>query len=483
MKAKTRLPFAVLCAVPFIMVLGNSMLVPVLPELASNTGVTSMQARLLITAFSIPAGIVIPIAGFLSDRIGRKTIMAPAVAVYGLGGLIAGVAALLIKRPFPVILVGRIVQGIGAGGTYQLAMALTGDIFQSKERTKALGYLEASNGLGKVVSPIAGAAAAAIFWWAPFFVYGILSIPIAIAIWSIVKEKPRAKENQQSLKTYFHSFANIVKEKGGALWPCFLAGSVVLFVLFGVLSFYADVLENELGIDGIMRGLIIAGPVFAMAVVSLIMGIYLQNHIGKSLKWFAMVGLLFTTAGSVLIPFFRGPVLMFIATVFVGIGTGMVLPAVNMLITSAASIKERGLLTCLYGTVRFFGVAMGPPVFDFVNKTGRLPIFGAAAVLAGLSALAVLFFVNTSVLLPKDLISKQGSGEQQNNASAKEDDNVEKELSKELAENPTLFADQAASDDSATLADQVGSLREPAAPKAKIFRPDAMHLKKGNKVK
>ncbi|MGE5653468.1 MAG: MFS transporter, partial [Bacillota bacterium] len=431
----------------------------------------------------IPAGIIIPIAGFLSDRIGRKTIMAPAVAVYGLGGLIAGVAALLIKRPFPIILVGRIIQGIGAGGTYQLAMALTGDIFQSKERTKALGYLEASNGLGKVVSPIAGAAAAAIFWWAPFFVYGILSIPIALAIWFIVKEKTRSKGNQQDLKTYFHNFANIVKTKGGSLWPCFLAGSVVLFVLFGVLSFYCDVLENELGIDGILRGVIIAGPVFAMAVVSLITGIYLQNHIGKSLKWFAILGLIFTTAGSILIPFFRGPILMFIATVFVGLGTGLVLPSVNMLITSAASIKERGLLTCLYGTVRFFGVAMGPPVFDFINKVGRLPVFGAVAILAGLSVLAVMFFVNTNILIPEDLMSKQGSQKQDKQQKAKAGDQVDKDLKQELTTNPALFADQAASDDSATLADQVGGMREPEGRKAKVFRPDEMHLKKGSKVK
>ena len=121
--------------------------------------------------------------------------MAPALIIYGLGGLIAGVAALLLKQPYPVLLGGRIVQGIGAGGTYQLAMALTGDIFQSKERTKALGLLEAANGLGKVVSPIAGAALGLIIWFAPFFVYGILAIPIALAVWFIVKEPEGSKSS------------------------------------------------------------------------------------------------------------------------------------------------------------------------------------------------------------------------------------------------------------------------------------------------
>ena len=37
------------------------------------------------------------------------------------------------------------------------------------------------------------------------------------------------------------------------------------------------------------------------------------------------------------------------------------LPAINMLVTSAAGQEERGLVTSLYGAVRFIGVAVGPP--------------------------------------------------------------------------------------------------------------------------
>lgn len=106
-------------------------------------------------------------AGFLSDRYGRKPIMVPALFVYGLGGLICGFAALFLKDPYILLLVGRVVQGAGAGGTYQLAMALTGDTFQSNERTKALGLLEAANGLGKVLSPILGSLIALFSWYAP----------------------------------------------------------------------------------------------------------------------------------------------------------------------------------------------------------------------------------------------------------------------------------------------------------------------------
>ena len=181
---------AVLAAVPFVMVLGNSMLIPVFPQLKRAMDLTQFQVGLLITVFSIPAALVIPFAGVLSDHIGRRKVIAPALAVYGLGGLIAGGAALLLEQPYGVVLAGRIVQGVGAGGTYLLAVALAGDLFTGSGRTKVLGVLEAANGVGKVVSPILGAAVALIVWWAPFFVYGVLALPVALLVWFVIDEPP-----------------------------------------------------------------------------------------------------------------------------------------------------------------------------------------------------------------------------------------------------------------------------------------------------
>lgn len=269
MKKSMKLPFAILCAVPFIMVLGNSMLIPLLPIFRSTLNISLMQAGLIITAFSLPAGIVIPFAGFLSDYYGRKPIMAPALVIYGLGGLFAGLAAWLVASPYYFILAGRILQGIGAGGTYQLAMALTGDIFQSQERPKVLGLLEAANGLGKVISPIAGAAIGLLIWFAPFFVYGLLAIPVSLAVWFLVKEPSLDNKKRESLKSYLHNLYQVFIKKGLSLISSILAGMVVLFILFGVLSYVADILEARYNITGITIGLLIAIPVAAMALISI----------------------------------------------------------------------------------------------------------------------------------------------------------------------------------------------------------------------
>jgi MFS transporter, ACDE family, multidrug resistance protein len=57
---------------------------------------------------------------------------------------------------FSMLLVGRFIQGLGAGGTAPFAIALIRDVFQQSERTKQLGVLEAWNGISKIVAPVVG---------------------------------------------------------------------------------------------------------------------------------------------------------------------------------------------------------------------------------------------------------------------------------------------------------------------------------------
>jgi len=406
MKKKMILPFTVLCAVPFIMVLGNSMLIPLLPAMRTEMNLTMFEVGLLITAFSIPAGIVIPIAGYFSDRFGRKVIIAPSLIIYGAGGLIAGAAALLMTNPYIMIIIGRIIQGIGAGGTYQLAMALTGDIFQSSERTKALGILEAANGLGKVVSPVAGAALGLLIWFAPFFAYGLLAIPIALAVWFLVKEPEKNKEQKVSKSQYFQDLKKVFEKKGMSLAACFLAGSVVLFTLFGVLSYISDVLERQYHIQGISSGLLIAIPVASMAITAYLSGLILQNKMGSLLKYVTLGGLAILGVSMAIIAFVANIYILFIALVIMGIGAGSVLPAINTLITSAAETAERGMITCLYGSTRFFGVAMGPPAFGLVVEIGKMPLFLSVSGLVLVSIVVGFMLINSKALLPPKLLQE-----------------------------------------------------------------------------
>ncbi len=405
MEKKLYPTIAVLCLVPFIMVLGNSMLIPVLPKIQQELHVGLVQVGLLITVFSIPAGIVIPFAGMLSDRAGRKKIMFPALLVYGTGGLLAGLFAIWFKEnAFPFIIGARIIQGIGAGGTYQLGMALAGDLIQSNERSKILGLLEASNGLGKVISPLAGAAVALIAWYTPFFVYGVLAIPIGFLVLLMVKEDTqKLKQQVQPVPKYFQDLANIFKTKGIPLIISFASGFLALFALFGLLSFFADVLERQFHMDTFSRGLILGIPVLVMAITAYILGIVMQGQINKILKGAAVIGLFALAAGLILFCPFKEAWCLIVSASILGLGTGAVLPALNTLITSTAPKTERGLVTCLYGTVRFFGVAMGPPLFGLAEKMSQPLIFFTTAGVCILFGFLFLFLVNPEKIIPKEI--------------------------------------------------------------------------------
>ncbi|HEX7714978.1 MAG TPA: MFS transporter [Bacillota bacterium] len=407
---------AILCLVPFIMVLGNSMLIPVLPAIQKELHIGLVQVGLLITVFSIPAGIVIPFAGMISDRIGRKAVMFPALLIYGIGGILAGVFAILFQeKAFIYIIIARVIQGIGAGGTYQLSMALAGDLIQSTERSQVLGLLEAANGLGKVVSPLAGAALALISWYIPFFSYGILAIPIAFLILFIVQENTeKLKANVQPIPKYFQNLKKIFKEKGIALIISFASGFMVLFALFGLLSFFADILEKQFKIGIFQRGLVLAVPVLLMAVTAFILGTVMQKHLAKILKWAVVAGLILVGAGLFLFTPCRKPLSFTLSAAVLGLGTGAVLPSLNTLITSSAPKTERGLVTCLYGTVRFFGVAVGPPLFGLAEKITKPPVFyTTAAVCAGLGILFCIL-VQPGKIIPKDIQGQTKSGSKPN---------------------------------------------------------------------
>lgn len=397
LKKKMILPFAVLATVPFIMVLGNSMLIPVFPLMERELGLSQFQVGLLITAFSIPAGVVIPFAGALSDYIGRKRVMFPALLLYGLGGLGAGSAAWLLADPFPWMLAGRVLQGIGAGGTYQIALALTGDLFQSDERTKAVGILEAANGLGKVISPVAGAALGLLVWFAPFFAYGLLAIPIAFAVWFVVRE-PEGRRQPQSVGDYLNSLKTIFRDRGVPLSIAYLSGAVGLFLLFGLLSFISDELELQHSITGVMKGLVLAIPVTVMTVTAYGSGLFLQKRM-HWLKPSVIAGLALTGAGMFGLAFWPGLVPLLLLSSVMGLGIGLMLPALNTLITSSTAAEERGLITALYGTVRFFGVALGPPAFGLVQGVGRLPMFLGGAAFAAAGLVLVIFFLRAEELM------------------------------------------------------------------------------------
>ncbi|MBS4032180.1 MAG: MFS transporter [Clostridiales bacterium] len=393
-----KLMVVILSTVPFLMVLGNSMLIPEFPTIKNELNITQFQVGLLITFFSAPAAVAIPFLGYLSDRIGRKIIIIPCIILYGLGGAIAGTASALLSNPYAVILGARVIQGLGAAGTGPLAMALAGDMFKTKERSESMGILEAANGMGKVLSPIIGAAVALIVWYALFFSYALLSVPIAILIWILVKE-PKGNVEKRPFGKYIGAIAEIFKQKGVSLLFNFLAGMVVLFILFGVLSFTSDILVTNFNLGGIIKGMVLSIPLLSMSVTAYLTGLFLRKK-GKYYKLALFAGMIIVSVAMGILPFCCESVYVYPAILGVlGLGSGLVLPAINTMVTSATQSEQRGGVTSLYGAVRFIGVALGPPAFSLLQDISIPVMFFFGGGLALISGILGFILIKEKVIM------------------------------------------------------------------------------------
>jgi len=384
------LEFAALATVPLVLVLGNSMLVPVLPQLADKLGISKFQSSLVITLFSLTAGLVIPISGYLSDRFTRKAVLIPSLIVYGAAGILAGFGA--VWGSYTIVIVSRAIQGIGAAGTSSVAMALVGDKYKGGTESQALGLIEAANGTGKVVSPIFGSLLALIVWFAPFFAFPVFCLLSLLAvIWMI--DEPADQSPPLKLKAYVSAIGGILKEKGRWLLTSFAAGSIALFLLFGVLFYLSNMLEEKpYELSGVIKGLVLAIPLLGMVVTSYTTGALIKKN-GVLMRWLMNIGLLTMTVCLTLAIFFNSNLYVFIGLLTLSsIGSGLVLPCLNTLITGAVERAQRGMITSLYNSLRFFGVAAGPPVFGWIMDRSLTWMFASCAALS-LVMLALVFFL------------------------------------------------------------------------------------------
>lgn len=143
-----------------------------------------------------------------------------------------------------------------------------------------------------------------------------------------------------------------------------------------------------------------------MALTSYLSGSFLQKKAGTPLKVTVITGLLAITVSLAATAFFPNIYLLFLALTILGSGTGLVLPSVNTLITSATPTSERGMITCLYGTMRFFGVAIGPPVFGVLASLGHLFLFLFFSLIAFAITAFIFGTLREQKLLPPRLLQE-----------------------------------------------------------------------------
>ena len=388
-----------LASIPLIMTLGNSMLIPILPQISKELDISAFQVSMLITVFGVVAIVLIPIAGFLSDRFGRKVVILPSLILAGIGGAICVAAAWFLDglSAYWVILAGRFLQGIGAAGAFPIVLPFVGDLFKDeKEVSKSLGIIETSNTFGKVLSPILGAYLGTLFWYAPFIAIPVLClISFLMVLFLVSKPKKEEEVEKVEIGEFLKKVKRILHKKGRWLYAIFAIGGICMFLIFGVLFYLSETLETKYNLHGTTKGFILAIPLTLLCLSSYGGGKIIGQNKSR-MKWLGFGGMVLLTGAMIVAGFGNGIFFLLSFLSLVGIGIGVALPCMDALITEGIEKDNRGTITSLYSSMRFIGVAVGPPVVSLLMPRGHWVLFGSLAAVGAIGSLLSLFAVTPS---------------------------------------------------------------------------------------
>ncbi|WP_275747214.1 MFS transporter [Nocardioides sp. YIM 152315] len=180
-----RVTFAVLCVGVASFSLLQSMVTPVLPTIQTSLDTDQTTVTWVLTAYLVSASVFTPIIGRIGDKVGKERMLVVALGALAAGSLLAAVAGSV-----GVMIVARVVQGIG-GGVLPLTFGIIRDEFPREKVASAIGtsaaLLAVGGGVGLVIAgPLVEALSYHWLFWIPLIM--TTGAALAAAIW--VPESP-----------------------------------------------------------------------------------------------------------------------------------------------------------------------------------------------------------------------------------------------------------------------------------------------------
>lgn len=163
----------------FMEVLDTSIANVALPYMAGNLGASNDESTWVLTSYLVSNAIVLPMTGWLAGSLGRKRFFLSCLAIFTVSSLLCGFAPSL-----GILLLFRVLQGVGGGGLQPMAQAILADTFPPEKRGLAFALYGITAIMAPTIGPTLGGWITFSYSWRWIF---FINLPVGVVTWLLVR--------------------------------------------------------------------------------------------------------------------------------------------------------------------------------------------------------------------------------------------------------------------------------------------------------
>lgn len=378
----------IVMAILMITFIGFGIIIPVMPEIiqkADPTGAELHTGRML-ALYSAVSFLLSPLWGNLSDRIGRRKIILTGLIGFSVSFLLFGLAG----ESLTMMYISRALGGLFSGAVASVIVAYVADITPPEQRTKGMGLVGMSIGLGFTIGPGVGGLLSVISLNTPFFAAAIFTLLTFVMAFIKLQESLPPEQRKKA------------SEKAVSRWKAFQGPLKYLYVLAFFVTFTLAGMEATLQFFGMRRFDVTPRQVGLLFFVVGLVGALVQGGVVRRMikkgqePLFISAGLIFSAVGFFMLIFAHSLWWTILSLVVFGIGNSLIRPCVTSLITQKTTVGQ-GVASGLSSSMDSFGRILGPLLGSilFTYEIGYelgLPYL-VGGILCALALLLVLGFV------------------------------------------------------------------------------------------
>jgi len=347
--------------------MAGSMLAPVVNLVRDGLGVDPASAGLIITTHGLFVALSSPMVGILIDRIGTRKLFIFGLVLYGL----AGGSGLFITS-YWLLIASRAILGIGVAAIMNSITVIILNLYEGVERNKIMGWRGSANSFGSMVFPLLGGALGSLSWHLPFAVYTIglpLGLLALITIPEAYREKDQDTKGEGSVLQIFRDIHVLL-----AIYGLMFLSNIILYAQ----AVFLPQLLETIGISSpFFISLFFTITGLSAALTSLMYG---KVKSKLSYKTIVLISLALSTFGLMTISQAPGALLIAASVAIIGIGRGVIQPAIPVWVGDLIPSSYRGRIISYLMTLGYIGQFSSPilfsPVFSSLGYTGVFLVAG-----------------------------------------------------------------------------------------------------------